>query len=74
MVGASPERTGGKLVKDFSPILFTDQPIIAQFTLNRHQLSFAQGRVLLEPGSGKIKVNLNCSCQVSWPAVGRIAL
>jgi hypothetical protein len=34
----------------------------------------AQGRDLVEPGSGKMNVSLNCSCHGSWPAVGRIAV
>jgi hypothetical protein len=43
-------------------------------TLSRHQQAVAQGRDLVEPGSGKMNVSLNCSCHGSWPAVGRIAL
>jgi hypothetical protein len=43
-------------------------------TLSRHQRAVAQGRDLVEPGSGKMNVSLNCSCHGSWPAVGRIAL
>ena len=33
-----------------------------------------QGRDLLEPGTGKIKVSVACNSHVSLPAFGRIAL
>jgi hypothetical protein len=36
-------------------------------TLSRHQWAVAQGRDLVEPASGKMKVNLNCSYRGSWP-------